>query len=56
MSMPVREMDSYGSAATLQQKKSNKISEQENLSGISKAEINDSETTSPLVFIKKLFF
>jgi len=42
MSMPVREMDSYGSAATFQQKKSNKISEQENSSSISKAEINNS--------------
>ncbi len=42
MSMPVREMDSYGSAVSLQQKKSNKISEQENNSSIGKAEINDS--------------
>ena len=42
MSMPVREMDSYGSAASLQQKKSNKISEQENLSSFGKAETNDS--------------
>jgi hypothetical protein len=42
MSIPVREMDSYGSAAALQQKKSNKISEQENLSSFGKAEINDS--------------
>ena len=42
MSMPVREMDSYGSAAALQQKKPNKISEQENNSSIGKAEINDS--------------
>jgi hypothetical protein len=42
MSMPVREMDSSGSAASLQQKKSNKISEQENNSSIGKAEIIDS--------------
>jgi len=42
MSIPVREMDSYGSAAALQLKKSNKISEQENLSSFGKAEINDS--------------
>jgi len=42
MSMPVREMDSYGSAAALQQKKSNKISDQENPSSIGKAEINGS--------------
>ena len=39
MSMPVRELDSYGSAASLQQKKSNKISEQENDSCASRAEI-----------------
>jgi len=37
--MPVRELDSYGSAASLQQKKSNKISEQENDSCASRAEI-----------------
>ena len=42
MSMPVREMDSCGSAVSLQQKKPNKISEQENNSSIGKAEINDS--------------
>ena len=42
MSMSVREMDSYGSAVSLQQKKPNKISEQENNSSIGKAEINDS--------------
>jgi hypothetical protein len=40
--MPVREMGSFGSAASLQHKKSNKIFEQENSSSISKAEINDS--------------
>ncbi len=39
MSMPIRELDSYGSAASLQQKKSNKISEQENDSCASRAEI-----------------
>jgi len=42
MSMPVRETDSYGFAAPLQQKKINKISEQENNSSLSKVEINDS--------------
>ena len=42
MSMPIRELDSYGSAASLQQKKSNKISEQENDSCASRAEIIDS--------------
>ena len=42
MSMPNRELDSYGSAASLQQKKSNKISEQENDSCASRAEIIDS--------------
>jgi hypothetical protein len=42
MLMPVREMDSSGSAASHQQKKSNKISEQENDSCASRAEIIDS--------------
>jgi hypothetical protein len=42
MLMPVREMDSSGSVASIQQKKSNKISEQENPSSLGKAEINDS--------------
>ena len=42
MSMPIRELDSYGSAASLQQKKSNKISEQGNDSCASRAEIIDS--------------
>jgi hypothetical protein len=42
MLMPVSEMDSSGSAASLQQKKSNKISEQENPSSLGKAETNDS--------------
>ncbi len=42
MSVPVREMDSYGSVASFQQKKSNKISEQENDSCASRAEIIDS--------------
>jgi hypothetical protein len=42
MSMPIRELDSYGFAASLQQKKSNKISEQENDSCASRAEIIDS--------------
>ena len=42
MSMPIRELDSYGSAAFLQQKKSNKISEQGNDSCASRAEIIDS--------------
>lgn len=42
MSMPIRELNSYGSAASLQQKKSNKISEQGNASCASRAEIIDS--------------
>jgi hypothetical protein len=42
MSMPIRELDSYGFAASFQQKKSNKISEQENDSCASRAEIIDS--------------
>ena len=42
MSMPIRELDSYGSAASLQQKKSNKISEQGNDFCASRAEIIDS--------------
>jgi len=42
MSMPVRETDSYVFAAPLQQKKINKISEQENNSSLGKVKINDS--------------
>ena len=41
MSMPIRELDSYGFVAFLQQKKSNKIPEQENDSCVSRAEIID---------------